>query len=188
MFSFSIIRHKFGSFRRKHRGSEENLSRNLSYEKLDSDCRITLFRNHSDAYCERLHEGGKTPKLLDENPKQQLLSVSLHSGSSVESCNGSREHLSVPHARCRSDSEESTLTSPVNSRPTSRQDFIGNDSGLMEKNYHYVDTKTCLDHKTPVVYRDNEGHNRTDEKARRKLAKRNSFTDVVKHFFVSKSR
>ena len=199
---FSIIRHKFGSLRsRKHKGSDENLSRQGSYDRLndvDDDCKVTLFKRHSSH--ERLREG-TTPEpneTLSTSPvdeQRKLLSPRFHavmqSGSSVESCSESREHFFASHGRrVHSDSDpETTPGSLGDSRPTSRQDCNSNVStenneGCDETNCSGLEDKQRI----PVEYRDQEKHYKTDEKSKRKLAKRNSFTDVVKHFFVSKSR
>ena len=156
-----MIRSKFGSLRRGAR-SGENLEKNLSLERL-GDTRTTLFKSRratspeEDSFNE-MNECSKSDR--------------LNSGSSMESCTGSHEHLplscepsSLSHDQCHSDSD---------------------DSALNQDTHHDGDVVDNNDNKVVLRRRKDGTTNATLN--RKKLGKRNSFTNAVKYFFVSKPR
>ncbi|XP_028395900.1 rhoGEF domain-containing protein gxcJ-like isoform X2 [Dendronephthya gigantea] len=160
----SMIRHKFGSLRRRPRSSDENLDKNLSLERLH-ECRSTLSKyrrptSPGDDSFNELNECSKSDSDLIEEKNSE----GLNSTSSTESCNESREHLTMLREKCHSDSDDSTShpDSPLTSRL---------EGDVMSNNNH-----------------DESLHETDGELTKRKLRKRNSFTNAVRFFFVSKTR
>ena len=159
-----MIRHKFGSLRRRPRSSDENLDKNLSLERLD-ECRSTLSEyrrpvSPEDDCFNEMNECSKSYSDLIEEKSSE----GLNSASSTESCIESREHLTMLREKCHSDSDDST--SHADSRPTSRLE-----GDVMNNNNH------------------NESlHEINGDLTKGKLRKRNSFTNAVRYFFVSKTR
>lgn len=200
-FFCSIIRHKFGSFRRKRKSSDESLSRNLSLEKL-TDCKITLFKHdHSQdeiTFREEDSEGSACTKsesdLLDDKQKKRTTLVeTFNSGSSTESYDVPHDRCSVSCSHDHSNPDDSTLKHPDRSLGTRPGCDVNENSSIKDHDYnnHCCEDKTCTNLEVTnsslkkVIYKDEQ----TEKKcARRNMSERNSFTNAMKQFFVSKAR
>lgn len=187
---YSFFRQKFDSLRRKHKSNDDNLTANLSLEKLN-DCRVNLFkRGYGQDEAGSLREENELrPCSKSEN---DLLEEQTTFGSLPKSYDGSHEHLSC--SNCSSDSEDSALKS-LQGTSAERLNFDATDLDSVKRqntnNNEGEKCKSCSSPETAAA----TGHtpNKEDVQSyktsdKTPLKRKISFTDVVKHFFASKSR
>ena len=191
-----MIRNKFGSLRRRPRSSDENLDRNLSLDRLN-DCRMGSFRRPTspEVGCfDEMNECSKSDSDFVEEQKPE----GLNSASSMESCTESREHIPLSRRHSSLTRKLSPLVrehsplSRVRSLVLRGQDHSDSDDSTTNNDSRLegdvIDNNNHDDKRTLRQHRRSDDATEVQMLTRKKLGKRNSFTNAVKHFFVSKSR
>ena len=212
-----MLRHKFGSLRRRPRSSDENLDNNPSLERLN-DCRMASFKYRrptfpGDDSFNEINECSKSDSDFVEGKKPE----GLNSSSSMESCTGSREHLPLRRVHSSLSREHSPLSrehSPLSREPSilSREHSpLSREPSLLSREQDHSDSDDSTTHhdsrptsklEGDVIDNNNDDDKRTISQqtrsckddatdaqlTRKKLGKRNSFTNAMKYFFLSKTR
>ena len=204
-----MIRNKFGTLRRRPRSSDENFDKNLSLERL-SDSRSCKYLRPPSTEENSLNEINECSK-SDSDFVEEKKYDERNSSSSIESCTGSREHIPLSRKRSSLAREHSPLArahsplarqhSPLareHSSLSCEQDHSDSDDSTTNHDSHFTNTldsditnnNNCGSKRTLGQQRRRLGDDTTDEQLsrRKKLGKRNSFTNAVKHLFVSKTR
>ena len=202
-----MIRSKF-TLRRRPRSSDENFDKNLSLERL-SDSHTRSFKYLRPASPEEnsfneLNECSRS----DSDFVKEKKTDGRNSCSSIESCTGSREHIPLSRARSLLARAHSPLTRKHSPLAREHSPLTREHSSLSCRQDHSDSDDSCTAHDISSPDGDFTDNNNSDNKrtlgqqrrhfrddttdgqlpTRKKLSKRNSFTNAVKHFFVSKSR
>lgn len=190
-----MIRNKL-TLRRRPQSSHEILGKDCSLERLN-DSRMVLFK-----YQRPLGPGNDSFKEVNECSKsdsdfvEEKKTLRLTSGSSIESCARSREHIplsrkseSVSRKYLSLSGEHSSLSGEHSPFPREQDHSDSDDSTTHDhtsrRDGDDIDDKNQRNRRT---LRQSCKDDTTGQLTRKKLGKKNSFTNAVRYFFVQKMR